>query len=678
MKVEMKHDVVTNIDNSVKFSLSNNAAKLFSALGNFLYSNKELAVVHEISANCIDAHKLSGIESTPFKVSLPTTLDAYIRFRDYGPGLSEGDVYRLLTTYGESTKNETNTFVGGWGIGSKSPASVTDTWEITSHHDGMKSYYIVFIGEDSVPKITKLFASPTAETGIEVAIPVQSNRTQIWKNAVVNAYRHYPVIPDIEGLGYALTFKNDRSYNAGDWWISSENAAFITSNRAYSIDVNKIKSEISNLKVSMVLDLKIKVMFDIGELELSLSRESIQYTKSTMRSIEARLEKIYDHLEARFETYVDGSKDFLDHANGIWNFIKETGGSEYVLQHVVAKFNNDRFSIKSIPNDIQRVKHVISGADYVAGKFAFFYQGRKLNSSSRGVHGLVITPNSRWCATAQKYLVDDHSMHINISGLPNVEFYVNDANNYLVRGKHVSAENPGKVFVVAAYDKYPDYIKCRIKKTSDINIPKVVREKKEKVEIESFAYVLARSMGRFEKVEKSSLATKKVCYTVVDSYTSYKYDTIDIFLTDVGVTIVGVKSEKDIPTGGLVVHDFLEEYVKQELNSKEYKAHIENIAWTNFASVNVRTMRQLASYKTPKTSLWNDLTSKYSVDNGYNAYSTTYLYNVIQFAKLKVTIPTFDDAKADGEKLFAKYPLLRYIQSNVPLEEVKVYINLVG
>ena len=96
MIVDTKRDVESNITNSKEFSITKNAVKIFSALGNYLYSNKEKAVLHEISANAIDAHKLAGIEDTPISVSCPTTFDPFLRIRDFGPGLDDANIFLLM------------------------------------------------------------------------------------------------------------------------------------------------------------------------------------------------------------------------------------------------------------------------------------------------------------------------------------------------------------------------------------------------------------------------------------------------------------------------------------------------------------------------------------------------------------------------------------------------------
>lgn len=49
----------------------------------------------------------------------PTSLAQYLEFKDFGIGMSEDTIMTVFTQYGNSTKNDSNDEVGGFGIGSK-------------------------------------------------------------------------------------------------------------------------------------------------------------------------------------------------------------------------------------------------------------------------------------------------------------------------------------------------------------------------------------------------------------------------------------------------------------------------------------------------------------------------------------------------------------------------------
>lgn len=147
----------------------------FRLLSSGLYTNKVQAVIRELSCNAADAHVLNGNQAKPFDIKLPNPLDGQFYVRDYGPGLSEQDVMSLYTTYFESTKQNSNDFTGGFGVGSKSPFAYTDMFTVVSVHEGMKGTYTAYVDDDGEPKLAKLGdAQPCDEpSGLSVGFPVK-------------------------------------------------------------------------------------------------------------------------------------------------------------------------------------------------------------------------------------------------------------------------------------------------------------------------------------------------------------------------------------------------------------------------------------------------------------------------------------------------------------------------
>ena len=91
-----------------------NQAHIMSILREGLYTDRVLAVLREYSANAWDAHRTSGKADLPIKVTLPTDMNPTLVIRDWGTGMSEEDIFGVFTQYGESTKREDDTAVGGW------------------------------------------------------------------------------------------------------------------------------------------------------------------------------------------------------------------------------------------------------------------------------------------------------------------------------------------------------------------------------------------------------------------------------------------------------------------------------------------------------------------------------------------------------------------------------------
>lgn len=172
---------LSNLSDARNFSLGDPTV-ICRILSDHLYSNKIGSIVRELSANAIDAHRMSGNESKPFLVHLPSfnrglfsQKDSCFSIRDFGPGLPEEGIYALYTSYGASSKREDSFQIGGFGIGSKSPFAYTDTFEVMSWHCGRKSQYVCFQDDAGSPKVKKLSEVESGEpSGLKVTFAVAS------------------------------------------------------------------------------------------------------------------------------------------------------------------------------------------------------------------------------------------------------------------------------------------------------------------------------------------------------------------------------------------------------------------------------------------------------------------------------------------------------------------------
>lgn len=146
------------------------SAEFFHILSSSLYSDKQLAVIREVLCNAWDAHIEAGCEEIPVDVILNG--DKLI-IKDFGPGISPSQIVQIYGTYGNSTKQHDGKQTGGFGLGSKSPFSYVDHFEVISCHLGEKTIYKMSLSSAVVggkPSIATIVTIPTDETGITVSI----------------------------------------------------------------------------------------------------------------------------------------------------------------------------------------------------------------------------------------------------------------------------------------------------------------------------------------------------------------------------------------------------------------------------------------------------------------------------------------------------------------------------
>lgn len=185
---------------SKEFHMNANAAA-FVVLSDTLYSRKNHAVLREVGVNAIEAHQMIEREDLPIEVMMPTKLDPTFYIKDFGPGLNHASAMRLYGGYFESTKSGDDKMAGGFGLGSKSPFAVTDSFTVISSHDGVRRVYMAY-RKAGVPNLDLRSETPIAADdawphGIMVSFPVKPENYAALNSASVDVFRWFPVMPKV-------------------------------------------------------------------------------------------------------------------------------------------------------------------------------------------------------------------------------------------------------------------------------------------------------------------------------------------------------------------------------------------------------------------------------------------------------------------------------------------------
>jgi len=278
-------------------------AHIFNVLRNQLYSDKVLAVIREYSTNAVDAHIEVGKKDTPIRITLPNLLSLDFKVRDYGRGLTEREIGEIYAMYGESTKRGTNEQIGQLGLGCKSAFAYGDNFIINSFIDGTRVSYNAFIDPSQVGKISKMEEELTKEpNGVEIVIPVKRDDVDEFYTKAVGLYKFFDVKPEIHGCD-SKRFKNDTDVGAvvfetDTWKVTKENrneSTAIMGNISYPIDeyaLNLANSYRDETGRADLLGAGVIIRFGIGDLDISASREALQYTDGTKDAIIKKLDSI--------------------------------------------------------------------------------------------------------------------------------------------------------------------------------------------------------------------------------------------------------------------------------------------------------------------------------------------------------------------------------------------------
>jgi len=298
--VESRTVTARGVASAASFGMrSENSAHIFNILRSTLYSNKVLAVLREYSANAWDEHRAAGIPDRPIKVVIPTALEPTLRIRDYGRGLSEQQVFEVYTQYGSSTKRDSDDVVGCLGIGSKSAFAYADAFTVTSWHGGSKSVYVAVLDETNVGTMSLMHREPCdpSETGVEISLAVDVSDCVQFRREAEDLFPHFVPRPDIN-LTLNKSTVIERSKHGGlggNRWVAVMGCI------PYALDLSSVRDNLVNKGLYSLAHHAGVLRFDIGEVSISASRETLEYTNRTKEAIVRKVDALVADLREQVE-----------------------------------------------------------------------------------------------------------------------------------------------------------------------------------------------------------------------------------------------------------------------------------------------------------------------------------------------------------------------------------------
>lgn len=361
MKTIASNNTITNSPNltSTGFTIRpKNLGKIINIVENDIYSDKILAVIREYSCNAYDANVESGKRETPIVVTLPSRLNSEFKVRDHGNGLTEAEIHEIYTSYGESTKEDSDDYIGQLGIGSKSGFAYGENFVVTSWKNGVKTIYNAVKGNNE-RQMVKLYSLPSDEpSGIEVTIPVKNGDAELFKNKSIHFFKYWKVQPKLIGVNQQDidSAQTPVILEGKGWQVISSNlfnelfnkpdAIAVMGNISYPIDWKLVQDKLSTNLDSMTRNDKSHFMkllpfivnnhfvihFKIGEIQMAPSREALQYTDHTVYGIVNRLLEISKELETVILNSFNNCTtlwEYKSHLNSIFGGILYSSHNNY-------------------------------------------------------------------------------------------------------------------------------------------------------------------------------------------------------------------------------------------------------------------------------------------------------------------------------------------------------------
>lgn len=361
--------VISNVAEVGEFRIRN-SAKAFKILSAGLYANKIRAIIRELTTNALDSHTAAGT-TRAVDVHLPSSLEPRFSVRDYGTGLDHAEMTNIYTTYFESTKTNSNDFVGALGLGSKTPFSYTDNFTVTAIKDGVQRIYSAYLNDHGVPSIALMCESNTDEpNGVAVEFAV-INQTDFrkFRDEAAEVYSWFKIVPNVESaVDFTVTqreyaskdiipgvhqLKNRSYYHHGSYAVMG--------NIAYPIEIPSTEINDTNRNLFEMLRCGLVLEFPIGALDFQPSREGLSYIKQTISAIEGQLRKLSVSLAVVLRDEADkitcqwAKTDFLEERlqNSLW----KSATVQYLAdtKHPAFEFSGYHSRVKAIELDVQEL-----------------------------------------------------------------------------------------------------------------------------------------------------------------------------------------------------------------------------------------------------------------------------------------------------------------------------------
>lgn len=296
---------------SMGFDMSKQA-KLFHMLSNSLYSNKQGSIIREIASNCHDAHVMAGRRDTPFVITAPTLEKPEIRFQDFGVGLTAEEAEQTILCYLGSTKDNSDDFIGGWGIGSKSPFAYSKNYNVVVTKLGRQVEFAVWKDAAALPRNAVIRDEVVdAPNGVEIRIPVLTADVRKWRDAL-NEYMdwtNYNVVADMGNDVMRRPRVPEDSVDMGDYIVNlysggDGNVRLVYG--GYSYDMESCieegadwKDRWEEVKESMVDHYDIAIIANKpGSLDFNMNREELEQTPKSIAFISGPLNFMVSEVEA--------------------------------------------------------------------------------------------------------------------------------------------------------------------------------------------------------------------------------------------------------------------------------------------------------------------------------------------------------------------------------------------
>ena len=363
----MKYDVnkfsdveveTTTIEEDMELS-ADSTAIIFQMFSKNIYSNAIGSIVRELTSNCFDSHIEAG---TDFPVVLRKNIDKLtgemsISFIDFGVGMSPERINKVYRKYFTSTKRADNQQIGCFGLGSKTGLAYKrftghgvdeydNSYQVVTIFDGIKYSYLVYEGLNKFPKITLQDKQTTTEgNGTEIRVPVLAKDVYNFEREMVKQLYYFENIifegfdtEGFEGETIKSTLTNEYQIIRGKNFLFrgrqySDEMHICLGRVAYPIDYDILNLNDRDYRIPIALK------FEVGDLNVNVSREAIDYSENTIQMITKKLEEAKNEIKDMLAKQYTNVRTLEDYFNVKADFGKLlfSNGESISLGNLISK-----------------------------------------------------------------------------------------------------------------------------------------------------------------------------------------------------------------------------------------------------------------------------------------------------------------------------------------------------
>lgn len=321
--IQFQDEVVVGIEDSELGSLIESLTHI--------YTDPYEANLREYGCNALDATILAGSERA-VEINLPTVLAPTLQIRDYGVGMTKEEFVTVFSKIGNSTKRNTNSQIGAFGIGSKSAFAIVSQFIVTSVKHGLKNTIIVSKNENRVPVLKFLDEVQTDEpsgTTVSMAVP-DVNRMHKVAQTLFLGWKPGSILVDGKAVGGELW--NEKVYTKYEnGWVAKSNhfspswsdgygnnlqlanhkAIAVLGPVRYNVSMDNIFDQNNADDVKYITSIKplinrLVLNVEVGAVSVVRSRDSFLFDKRTKAHLRSLFKNLVNEVQS---TYKDKAEE---------------------------------------------------------------------------------------------------------------------------------------------------------------------------------------------------------------------------------------------------------------------------------------------------------------------------------------------------------------------------------